>query len=127
VTPRKTLPALAAVAAAAAVLAGCGGNDSAGSPQTSTSASSKPAAAASAVTISGFKFHPASLSARQGASLRITNGDSTAHTATADDGKSFATGPLDPGASKTIRLSKPGSYAYHCSIHSFMKGTIVVR
>jgi plastocyanin len=57
----------------------------------------------------------------------VTNQDSTAHTATADDGHSFDTGTLADGASQTISASKPGSYPYHCSIHPFMHGTLVVK
>jgi plastocyanin len=127
VTTRQIIPALVAIAAAATPLAGCGGSDS--SPPKSTSASAKPASGASgnAVAISGFKFAPASLTVKSGAKVVVTNDDSTAHTATADDGNSFDTGTLDSGSSQTISLSKPGSYAYHCSIHPFMKGTIVVR
>ena len=79
------------------------------------------------MTISGFKFTPASLTVKSGAKVTVTNDDSTAHTATADDGNSFDTGTLDPGSSQTISVSRPGSYGYHCSIHPFMKGTIVVR
>jgi plastocyanin len=125
VTPRQFLSAFAPVAAAATLLAGCGGGDSAGS----TAGTAKPASGASgsAVEISGFKFAPASLTVKGGAAVAVTNDDSTAHTATADDGSSFDTGPLDPGSSQTISVSKPGSYPYHCSIHPFMKGTIVVR
>ena len=62
---------------------------------------------------------------KRGAKVTVTNDDSTAHTATADDGNTFDTGTLDPGSSQTISVSKPGSYPYHCSIHPFMKGTIV--
>ena len=109
------------------MLAGCGGSDSS-SPK-SASASDKPASAASetAVTISDFKFAPASLTVKSGAKVAVTNDDSAAHTATADDGHSFDTGNLDQGSSQTISVTKPGSYAYHCTIHPFMKGTIVVR
>jgi plastocyanin len=78
------------------------------------------------VTISGFKFAPAKLTVNGGGAVAVTNHDDTAHTATADDGSSFDTGDVNPGSSKTIRVSKPGSYAYHCSIHPFMKGTLVV-
>ena len=129
-TPRQIIPALVAVAAAATLLAGCGGGDSnASSPPKSTSAPANPASGASgsAVTISGFKFAPTSLTVKRGAKVTVTNDDSTAHTATADDGNSFDTGTLDSGSSQTISVSKPGSYAYHCSIHPFMKGTLVVQ
>ncbi len=129
-TPRQILPALTAIAASAALLAGCGGSDSnAGSQPKSTSARADPASGASgsSVKISGFKFAPTSLTAKRGAEVTVTNDDSTAHTATADNGNAFDTGTLDPGSSKPISVGKPGSYAYHCSIHPFMKGTIVVR
>jgi plastocyanin len=79
------------------------------------------------VKITNFKFAPASLTVKSGARVTVTNNDTTAHTATANDGHSFDTGTLDPGASHTINVPKPGSYAYHCSIHPFMHGTIVVQ
>ena len=122
---RQNLPALVAIATAAALLAGCGGSDT---PK-SVSASAKPAAGASgaSVTISNFKFAPASLTVKSGAKVAVTNDDSAPHTATADDGNSFDTGTLDQGSSQTISVTKPGSYAYHCTIHRFMKGTIIVR
>ena len=69
----------------------------------------------------------AALAVKQGARVTVTNQDSTAHTATADDGHSFDTGTLAQGASQTISVSKPGRYPYHCSIHSFMHGTLVVK
>jgi plastocyanin len=108
---------------AASLLAGCGGNDDA----TTGASTNTPAATGSAVTINDFKFAPATLTAKRDGRVTVSNDDSTAHTATADDGSSFDTGQVDPGASKAFTLSKPGRYAYHCSIHPFMHGTIVVK
>jgi plastocyanin len=120
-------------------LAGCGGDDSDSSPSTTPSGGSaqpadtsgpSPAKAsnhAGSLIISDFKFKPASLTAGQGVQVTVANHDSTAHTATADNGQSFDTGDIDPGASASFTLAKAGSYSYHCSIHSFMHGTIVVR
>jgi plastocyanin len=69
---------------------------------------------------------PTAITVSAGAHLAVANDDTTAHTATADDG-SFDTGDISPGSTSTIDLSKPGRIAYHCSIHPFMHGTIVVR
>ena len=79
------------------------------------------------MTISNFKFAPSTLSAKQGARVPVTNNDSTAHTATSDDGSSFDTGDINPGSSKTISVAKAGSFPYHCSIHPFMHGTLTVK
>ena len=38
----------------------------------------------------------------------------------------FDTGSIDPGSSSRLSTLKPGRYPYHCSIHSFMHGTLVV-
>ncbi len=35
-------------------------------------------------------------------------------------------GPLQPGQSYHLTLDTPGQYNYHCSIHPFMTGTIIV-
>jgi plastocyanin len=127
VTPRHLILTLGAVAAAVTPLSGCGGGEShAGSSPKPASAPASGGTAA-AVKIAGFKFAPARLTAKSGAKITVSNDDSTAHTFTANDGTSFDTGPLDPGSSQTVSVSKPGSYAYHCSIHPFMKGTLSVR
>jgi plastocyanin len=49
----------------------------------------------------------------------------TEHTVTADDG-SFDSGPLTGDATFTFTFETPGTYAYHCSIHSSMTGTVTV-
>jgi len=117
-----------ALAASAMLIASCGGGDDNGGGQSTaaTSNSKAPPSGGDAVKISDFKFAPATITVKHGTGLSVTNSDSTAHTATADDGRTFDTGTLDPGASKTISVTKPGTYPYHCSIHSFMHGKIVV-
>ena len=127
--PRPLISQLVVVAALALPAASCGGDSEASAPPRSTAAPSDaaPAKSADAVTIDDFKFSPATLTVTAGTQITVTNGDSTAHTATADDGSSFDTGPIDPGASATIDVPKAGSYAYHCNIHPFMKATIVAK
>jgi plastocyanin len=120
---------LALATAAVAGLAGCGGDDntktaSANAPAPASKA--KPASTATGITIDNFTFKPSTLTV-SGGRVKATNSDSTAHTVTADDGKSFDTGSIDPGASATLSVAKPGTYKYHCSIHSFMHGTLVVK
>jgi plastocyanin len=66
-------------------------------------------AGSSAIKISNFAFTPATVTVKRGARVTVSNDDSTAHTATADDGHSFDTGSLDPGASQTVVLTKPGT------------------
>jgi plastocyanin len=121
---------LVVVTAIGITAAGCGGGGSSSSSTTTTSsgASSTPASAggSTAVRISNFKFVPAKVTVGHGTGFSVTNRDSTAHTATADDGHSFDTGNLDPSSSKTITVAKAGNYPYHCTIHSFMHGTLVV-
>jgi plastocyanin len=131
--PSHIGPTLLAAAATGALLAGCGGgggdnNATAASPS-STGSSSQPSASGSsdAVTISNFKFSPGTITVKSGTKVAVTNNDSTAHTATSDDGSSFNTGDIDPGSSKTITVSKAGSFSYHCSIHPFMHGKLVVQ
>ena len=114
-----------AAAAVAALLAGCGGG---GDDTTASAPAPAPASqSGSSISISNFKFVPATLTVRHGATVRVTNGDSTAHTVTADDGHSFDSGTVQPDGSKTLTVSRAGRFPYHCSIHSFMKGTLVVK
>jgi plastocyanin len=122
---------LLVMAATAMLIAGCGGGggdsgSATANPSPSTS-SSAPGDSSTGVTISNFKFTPNPLTVKAGARVTVTNDDSAAHTVTADDGQSFDTGTLDQGSSKTISVTKPGTYPYHCSIHAFMHGKLIVK
>src|SRR3954470_12513810 len=123
---RHVTASLVPLAAVASAVAGCGSSDAKPSP----AQSGEPVphtAAGHAVTISDFKVVPGSLTVSRAARITVTNHDSTAHPATADDGRSFDTGDIDPGAAATVTLSKAGTYKFHCTIHPFMHGTLVVR
>lgn len=83
-------------------------------------------AGSQSVTIKNFEFAPRSITVNVGDSIAWTNQDDVAHTATASDG-SFDTGNLSKGQSGSHTFDTPGTYAYICSIHPSMKGTVVVR
>jgi plastocyanin len=79
-------------------------------------------------------FTTPSPSMAQGERLTFLNNDLATHTVTADtngaDGKPlFDSGNVNQGASALVQGSQfltTGSYAFHCAIHSFMKGTLTV-
>jgi plastocyanin len=77
------------------------------------------------VAISGFAYHPPTLKVKRGAKVVFANGDRVPHTATRRG--SFDTGHIAPGHSSVVTLRRAGVYAYHCTIHPFMHGKIVVR
>jgi plastocyanin len=77
------------------------------------------------ITIKDFSFAPEALTARAGTTITVTNADGTAHTVTAAKG-AFDTGELAGGATAQITVDQPGTYAYFCNIHQYMKGTIHV-
>ena len=75
----------------------------------------------------GGQFVPETLTVQHGAHVRVTNSDGAPHTVTADDGHSFDSGTVATDASATIRVAKTGHFAYHCTIHPYMKGELVVE
>ncbi|HEX4821235.1 MAG TPA: cupredoxin domain-containing protein [Acidimicrobiales bacterium] len=79
----------------------------------------------STITIKNFAFSPNRLKAKAGATVTVRNTDSTDHTVTADGG-AFDTGHIHGGATATLKVTKPGTYPYHCDIHQFMKGVLEV-
>jgi len=62
-----------------------------------------------------------------GTTVAFTNKDTTEHTATADNGTTFDTGAIQHDQTKMVTLTKAGTFAYHCSFHPFMTGTIIVK
>ncbi|MDQ6614188.1 MAG: cupredoxin domain-containing protein [Actinomycetota bacterium] len=84
-----------------------------------------PAGAAGTISIKNFMFQPNPAQAKVGDTITVTNVDGTNHSLTAIDG-SFDTGVFSSG-SKTIKLTKAGTFAIHCMIHNFMMGSVVVK
>jgi plastocyanin len=82
------------------------------------------ASKAKKVDISNFEFHPPTLSVGKGTRVVFSNSSGTAHTAT--DKGAFDTGRIKPGSSVAVRFGKKGTFSYHCTIHPFMHGKIVV-
>lgn len=98
----------------------------AGLTETGAGAQSSPAPAAPIVVhIKNFAFVPASLTIKPGETVQFVNDDSTPHTATASD-KSFDSGNMDQNAKWSHTFKDTGTYAYICTYHPYMKGTIVV-
>jgi plastocyanin len=82
------------------------------------------ASRAKTVDISNFEFHPKTLSIGKGGRVAFSNSSGTAHTAT--DAGAFDTGRIKPGRGVTVRFQQKGTFRYHCTIHPFMQGKIVV-
>ncbi|MET0557929.1 MAG: cupredoxin domain-containing protein [Solirubrobacterales bacterium] len=81
--------------------------------------------AGKSVDIDNFAYHPPTLRVVKGATVSFVNSSSTAHTAT--KAGAFSTGKIQPGKSVAVRFAQKGTFAYHCTIHPFMHGKIVVE
>jgi plastocyanin len=55
-----------------------------------------------------------------------TNNDSSPHTVTSDGG-TFNSGNMAPGQTYSYTFTAPGTYAYHCTYHPWMTGTVIVK
>jgi plastocyanin len=78
------------------------------------------------VLIQGFKFKPANITIKRGTKVRWINKDSTQHTATANNGRSFNSGLLRKGERYSHTFKSTGKKGYHCKPHPFMKGSVTV-
>ncbi len=130
-TPTRTIVALAA--SAALVLGACGDDDGSAEPATEPNGTVDPGTdpasgeTVDVIEIVDFAFAPVDATVAAGSEITFTNADGTPHTATAADG-SFNTDTIASDAEGTVTApDTPGDYAYVCSFHPFMKGTLTVE
>ena len=105
----------------------CAGGDN---ETASTSPRPSPAVTAGVdrITMEDFAFSPAKPQVRPGEKITVVNKDSAAHTVTATKGDAFDTGSVAGGESGTFTApSKAGEYAFVCTFHPNMTGTLIVR
>ena len=82
------------------------------------------------VAIRTFQFRPATLTVPQGSRVVWSNTDEIEHTVTAgspDSASGGFNGMLKSrGMTFAFRFGRPGTYAYYCDRHHFMRGEIRV-
>jgi plastocyanin len=71
-------------------------------------------------------FSPSTIQVDAGSTVTWKNLDALVHTVTAAD-KSFNSGNIGADGAYSHTFTKPGSYAFICMLHPFMKGTVVVK
>jgi plastocyanin len=77
------------------------------------------------VVIEGVKFEPETLTVKRGETVTWINKDPFPHTATAPG--VFDSHDIPPNRSWKYTAHKAGEYAYTCTLHSNMKGTLKVE
>jgi plastocyanin len=78
------------------------------------------------VKIDDYKFAPARLTVKAGTTVTWRNKDDSVHTVTSTT-RMFKSKALDTDDAFSFTFTEPGTYAYFCSLHSYMTGTIVVE
>ena len=86
-----------------------------------------PALAAKTLTVAmdGTRFVPETITVKQGDRVVWVNKDPFPHTATAAG--AFDSGSVAAGGSWSLVARKPGEFAYVCTLHPGMKGTLIVQ
>jgi plastocyanin len=82
--------------------------------------------AAREVHIRAFQFVPAADTVQAGDTIVWTNDDIVPHSAT-DLGKTFDSAEIEAGGAWRWVARSPGTFAYECTLHPTMRGTLVVR
>ncbi len=71
-------------------------------------------------------FSPANLTVKVGKTVTWVNKDTVTHTVTSDGSSLFDSGFMPTGATFQFTFTAAGTYPYYCTVHPYMKGTIVV-
>lgn len=110
-----------AILAALLMLGGTGCSTSKTTTQSNTTTATN-----NTVNIVNFTFTPETLTVKVGTTVTWTNNDSTTHRPVSDTGV-FDSGDLPPGAAFSFTFNNTGTYSYHCSIHPYMTGKVIVQ
>ncbi len=110
-------PAPAALLAVAVAVAGCS------TTQGVRAGDVAPKPDDAVVQLVGLSFQPSSLQVPVGKRVRWQWTDAVVHNVVSDE---FASSKAQSGGTYAVRFDKPGTFAYRCSLHTGMEGTITV-
>lgn len=119
------------------LLAGCGASSASGAGASNTPVATattapiatKPAATAKVKVVEKdekYSFDTAMLTVAAGTTVVWTNMTDAPHTVTSDSGSPLASPTIAPKGTFSFTFTQPGTYSYHCTLHPYMKATIVV-
>ena len=125
------------------ILAACGGSSSTtgAATSTATTAAATATTASASPTVGGtqasvrmtgsigsFGFSPASITIKVGTAVVWTNSTGAPHTSSSDAGSAVTwdSGLINPGGTFSFTFTQVGTFHYHCNVHPYMHGTIVV-
>jgi plastocyanin len=120
---------------AALVLVACGGGGTTTTPTPTPTATTPPTPTPTPTVVmvkiveanDKYAFSPATLSIKVGTQVVWTNTTDAAHTVTSDTAGVFGTpSSLNTNQTFMFTFTTPGTFAYHCNIHPYMKATITV-
>lgn len=129
----------AVICLVAAVATGCGGSGTSteetgtgtatatASPTGAEETTSAPAAASAATIMIMNNSFGEPITVPPGAQITIKNDDSAEHSVTSDTAGKFDV-HVDGGEQGTLTApTEPGEYAFHCTYHPSMHGTLIVK
>ena len=73
------------------------------------------------------RFVPSYINLPVESTISWTNHDSIEHIVTSDEEELFDSGPISPGDSFENEFVSSGEFGYHCTIHPFMRGMVIVE
>lgn len=117
---------LAACGGTGGGLYGNGGGGATTTASTPATTGTTGGAGGAQVTLQNIQISPTTVTIKVSESVTWTNKDSFAHHLVGDKGE-FDSGDMAAGATFSFAFKTAGTYAYHCSIHPEMKGTVVVQ
>jgi plastocyanin len=79
------------------------------------------------IRIDNFAFTPTELTVIAGTTVEWINRDDIPHVVVSDDKKTFKSKALDTDDKFSYTFTKPGTYAYFCSVHPKMTGKVIVQ
>lgn len=79
-----------------------------------------------AVFIQSSTFSPSTITVAANTTITWTNKDASTHTVTSNTGV-FNSGNMAKNGTFSYLFTTPGTYQYHCTIHAFMTGTVIVN
>jgi plastocyanin len=124
--PKRVRSSLPALVLLAGLTAGCGTGSDLGNQATAQGGTSTNPAIE--VVMKSLAFNPTAISAKVGQRIVWTNQDQAPHNVTYVSGPRFSSSRQDMrnGARFSLTPTQPGTIHYFCTIHPWMKATIVV-